>query len=552
MPAMRFRTLSLLCALAGAAIAQCGSNSLVTPPNYLSNNNGSPGGAVYFTLDVLPAAANGVSMCGLSVHTGVVAGTAMTATVYRHLSLTNANSLTSANVTAPNWCPIAALSGTSAGLSAASFLTMTGGAMDFPVGQYALAVVATSGNWEHRYTNGLANVATDGNITFTGGRATNVPFTGTPFGTATNHRIFNGTFHYDLPAAPVTLSPCGAVATATNAGAGCGGLGASMHELYAAGPGTFDLVNLAGPSSTDLLFVDAGGTVSVANLPGSPIVAPAAPNLGLGDDTNTALLPIGFSASIGGHTFNSISIASNGYVWLGGTGVGDFTPTAAELTSQGARFAPYWVDFNPTLGGSVHLDLGTNLAIVTWLNVFPFGGTAVEATVQLEITPNTMLVRYDPNIATGYATTASDRIVGFSNGVAHATPAAVDYSAGGVPSVVGDVNLTLASGARPIAGTTVQLLLNGIEAFNVGGVVAELGVAGAGVLMPNPPFHAGCNQYVSGGAATIGLVFAPGGSVPFTIPPGIGLNGLPVVWQGASLGTLFKTSNAVNHVIGNF
>jgi len=248
-------------------------------------------------------------------------------------------------------------------------------------------------------------------------------------------------------------------------------------------------------------------------------------------------------------------MASNGYVFLGTTGLADFSPTGAELTAQGARIAPYWFDFAPNLGGTTHIDVSAGLVICTWLNCWPFAGTGPEGTVQLEITASSLRCRFDPNGGT-WVSTASQRIVGFSNGVSHAAPAMVDLNGGSVPPVTGSAtaDLSLTTDSVAFAGGTGTWRTSGIPfPGGIAGTLAEIGVAGAPVLLPSPPFAVGCNQYVSNSAIVLALYFASlEGTVSISIPAGPSFLGLPLVLQSAAIGGAagYVTSNAVNAVVG--
>ena len=87
-------------------------------------------------------------------------------------------------------------------------------------------------------------------------------------------------------------------------------------------------------------------------------------NLALTDDSVAVGLPLGFNfPKPGGGTTPSISVSSNGFVWLGvRADSGCCNGDVAKLTSQMARIAPLWLDLDPGAGGAV------------WFNTFPAGG----------------------------------------------------------------------------------------------------------------------------------------------------------------------------------
>lgn len=101
-------------------------------------------------------------------------------------------------------------------------------------------------------------------------------------------------------------------------------------------------------------------------------------NLALTDDSVAVGLPLGFNfPKPGGGTVPSISVSSNGFVWLGvradsGCCNGDIT----KLTTQMARIAPLWLDLDPGAGGAV------------WFNTFPaVGGLPASAVVTWDAVP---------------------------------------------------------------------------------------------------------------------------------------------------------------------
>src|SRR5262249_57323325 len=124
---------------------------------------------------------------------------------------------------------------------------------------------------------------------------------------------------------------------------------------------------------------------------------------------------------------------------------------------------------------------------VTWNACFPCGGAAPEATVQVEITGTSILVRYDPLVG-AYSGVASNRIVGFSNGVSQlVAPPSSDLDGGAVPPVTGAVNLLTVADSPAFAGGSGVFRTTGIPAGGIGGLLAEIGVAGPGVPPPGAP-----------------------------------------------------------------
>lgn len=513
--------------------AVAGTSSLTTPPLFQSNNNGSLGGAVYFQLDV--ASSFGRRIVGIDVNTSVASGTPLTGDLYLNQVESNIALLTTGSpaLAATNWCNVSSLTGVSNGDDVPSPMLLTA-PLALPVGSYVLAIV---GNFEHQYTTGTGSneVVSGFGVTFRAGSASNAPFTGTVF----TPRVLNATFQIEVPTTPITNFPFQALAN--QAGSGCGGSPSQIFENFAIG--AFDLEAPA----RDILFTFAGGSVTTAVVAGTAIVAPVAPDLGLADDQNTALLPLGFTVS--GLCADSISIASNGYVWLGSLGATDFSESPAEFVNQGARVAAYWTDLDPTAGGSVHLDLGPGQARITYLNVFPFGGAAPEVTAQVVIQANSIRIRYNP-AGGAYATSV---LVGLTNGVAPAAiPAGVDFSAGGIPANPWNSHLTLRASPRPILGLTTTFETTGLPAGAIGASYAAVGPASPGIpLFPVTPL--GCSGYLTGSLISLGVFFGScNGSVNVAVPSNEALVGFTFAVQSIALGTVLTTSNVIDCRVGCF
>ena len=90
-----------------------------------------------------------------------------------------------------------------------------------------------------------------------------------------------------------------------------------------------------------------------ARLGGNNWSNPTTPDLGLSDDGVTSPLSLGFNLSFPGGNTSQVRMCSNGYVWINGSSTGaDYTPSSSELTSESPRLAPFWMDCDPTSGGS--------------------------------------------------------------------------------------------------------------------------------------------------------------------------------------------------------
>jgi hypothetical protein len=159
-----------------------------------------------------------------------------------------------------------------------------------------------------------------------------------------------------------------------------------------------------------LVFLTAFGLSNFARAQGA-VAGPCfqtnfGANLALTDDSVAVGLPLGFNfPKPGGGTVPSISVSSNGFVWLGvradsGCCNGDVT----KLTSQMARIAPLWLDLDPGAGGAVWFNTfpaGGGLpasAVVTW-DAVPEFGFPQPLTFQLQLfADGSFATFYDPNV----------------------------------------------------------------------------------------------------------------------------------------------------------
>lgn len=99
-------------------------------------------------------------------------------------------------------------------------------------------------------------------------------------------------------------------------------------------------------------------------------------NLNLGDDeTQTVSLP--FSFTYYGHTYNSISICSNGFIAMGNISDHPYTNYSLPHQDNIIMVAPFWDDLNPNSNGGVYYyyDSAYHKFIVEWSQVPHYGGT---------------------------------------------------------------------------------------------------------------------------------------------------------------------------------
>jgi hypothetical protein len=156
-----------------------------TPPSTLttvfaSNNSGSVGGAIYFDL----TAATNLYLSGLDVNTATTVGTPIIVDVFTRSGTYAGNENTTAG-----WSARTTGHGVAAALNTPSSIQFND---MIPLGAgLTTGVAIVARNFDHRYTNG-ANVYSNANLSFSGGSATNVPFSGAVF----SPRTANMTFQY--------------------------------------------------------------------------------------------------------------------------------------------------------------------------------------------------------------------------------------------------------------------------------------------------------------------------------------------------------------------
>lgn len=524
-------------ACAGGAPAQCGANQVTTAPAFVANNGGEVGGVVYFTLDVMAIA--GVSICGISVHTTVGGGAAIDGFVYLHQSATDVDQLTAANNTAGDWCAIAGLTGVGNGIGAPSPCSLVNAtnSIDLAPGQYLLAV--GNGDFDHDYTNGTGcspgnQCAGNIGLGFRGGKASN----DFPSPAVIDLRVFNATFDYDIAAAPVTTTPCGLAAACTSSGVACGGVPSHLHELF---PNTvFDL------GSTDLLLTSSG----FAPVAQTAIVTPAGPGLTFSDDGSSDFAPLGFTLALGGDRYHEFSVCSNGYIRFDGNSSGiDYSESEAEFYAEGARLAPLWDDLNPSVGGAIHIETNAGNVRITYLDIHEWG-QANTVTFQVEITPTTVLYRYDASST--FNTANGGALVGYANGTAGAVLAGFDLSAAPTAPVLGAPDLSLSCDSPAIAGGVLVLTMHGNR--TIGAVLAALGQLGGGAPL-GAPFAPNCTRYIAVGHFNLGVATTASASYPISIPIGAAFLGLPLSFQAAAVDAataVAVASNGITAIVGDF
>jgi hypothetical protein len=513
----------------------CGAFTLTT------DDNAGTGAALtaYFTLDV--TAVHGVSICGIDV---ISAGwsSVIQATLYRHKTLTDYTQLTPATSGPENWCEVAALSGQGVGPGSPARWSLANAtnSLDLQPGQHLLSIrPAQNGYLRMQYSPTTSRSLTDAgaNLTFRGGAI--VDNAG-----AVSTGCIDCAFHYDVASAPILQSPCAAAVTVV--GSSCGSAPNMVYEQFSSA-NPWDL------TTSDIVVETLGAGIRLNTRPHTQLYPVVGPDLGLQQDSASPLIPLGFDLGVFDMpTVNAISVCSNGSIFFGGVGNTTHTESAITLGNDVVpRLMPLWNHFEMGNGETIHVDVypGTE-TVVTFRNMNEYVALNTQ-TFQVVIEPQTMRIRYAPN---SYFT--DDGMVGFYNGVPFSPPNAqsrVDLTAGLTPMTYmrARPELALVGVTRALLGNSLDVRLDNNP--GLGGVLAEIGFATAGVPLPSPPFATNCTRYVGGGAVMLGLALSPSSTFSMAIPNNTHFLGLPFGLQGASLENgVIMTSNALEAITSNF
>jgi hypothetical protein len=331
-------------------------------------------------------------------------------------------------------------------------------------------------------------------------------------------------------------------AQATNFGTGCGGAPGCSGSFYEP---SFDLAN----SGYTLAF--NAGAYTLGTLTGSWI-APAGTSLPAGDDVGS-LQALPFALPFPGGSTNNLWICSNGFVSAASNGT-SFTPTAAALLSGQRTWAALWRDLLPAAGG-MRFDATAQRVVISFNNVPNYGGGGA-VTFQWQFWANgTVHVIYQA------VTGTSSTLVGYSPGGGASDPGAIDISAtlaAGLPlctpSTPPTPSLALNASARPVLGTTINLVTTNILPGSLLGLsILSLnqlpGIDLTSIGMPNCFLYAGLDSvsnFATPGASA---------SVPWSLPNIPSLSGTVIASQSATLTVGvnpfgFATSNGVQFVLG--
>src|SRR5438093_2767741 len=238
------------------------TNSITTL--FASNNNGSPGGAVYFDLTV---AAVPITVTSLDLNTA-------STSPFSNMQVWVLPGMTfqGHETNMALWTQVATGSGTGAGLNLPTHVTLSNPIPLLAGTLYGIALVADP-SFAHYYTNGNGSNQNYSNadLALFLGSATNVPFTAPVF----SPRVWNGTIYYTAG------GPCGSPTPTPTAS------------------GT--------PSPTPTCT--PGGNYVIAQIGGS--IVPGTTDIGNHADDLVTTIPLPFSFTLYGQAFASINLSSN-------------------------------------------------------------------------------------------------------------------------------------------------------------------------------------------------------------------------------------------------
>ena len=150
--------------------------------------------------------------------------------------------------------------------------------------------------------------------------------------------------------------------------------------------------------------------------------------LDLGDDDSEEV-PLGFTFPYQGADWTSVFVNSNGNLTFG-SGNTDWSESVPEFLAGAPRIAPLWVDLSPNNGGLVTVEYGSGSAMVSFVGVPEFFSTGSNTFSVTMYADGSVDIQYD-------GVSATDGLVGVTEGGGAADPGQTDLSAGGPYLAVG-------------------------------------------------------------------------------------------------------------------
>ncbi|MDA7494467.1 hypothetical protein N8467_00210 [bacterium] len=417
-----------------------GGSPLTT--TFANNNGGSVGGAVYFALEGV-AGGGGATITDIDLNCAGAGGATGSIEVYiqdgctfDHLGVWGGPVATSASTT------------TNASGTPTNFVLNT----PLSIGEgCCLSIAIVANGFGHAYTTGTSpfplTYATT-HLSFTGGSASNAPFSGSAF----NPRVANASFHYTVGGS------CPDLASAESVGEGCVADFTSFYEELTTA--AFDLTN------SDFNGTNSAAGYTVSSTVGSGIIAPGA----IGTPT---VLTMPDDGQVVAGTLGLV-VGSNGWVALGGGNANAWAPNVATFLDNPSTGLYAWTDLQPNNSGTVSYeeDPATGRTRTTFDQVNGWN-TMDPHSIQFDFNVNTG----DWNLRIGVVgfNNPEDWLVGFSPAGPSADPGSRDLTLASLFSfntqTADTVPLTLEAVGTPIIGQPFQLTTTNIEPtaiFHVG------------------------------------------------------------------------------------
>ena len=302
----------------------------------------------------------------------------------------------------------------------------------------------------------------------------------------------------DSPNLRMTYTPDAASAHYVTVGDGCYFRPHAWFEEFLASPSMPDIANTGQAwIYTGTNYIVVPSAVSIVN-PTSVSLTTGPYGLSTSANWDDALstpitIPFTFNAP-GGIATNSITISSNGCLYLDAVTTGGYTPvTGASYGGTSTfrdgppRIAAYFCDYDPTSGGGIYYeqDPSNQFVRVTWLNIPEWDTVIVPTainTVQVTLYANGNVDWVSGQLHNISVANGDNAIMGYTPGNGARLPAAIDISTslpytsgeGAIPPVLG-------MDARPVIGTTPNIVTTNITP----GTIVQILAAG-GALQPFP------------------------------------------------------------------
>lgn len=550
------------------------------------NNQGNPGGGLYFDLTVQQTLT--ITELNFGIGANNAAGTSCAVNIWLGPQTYEGN------VTDPSLWVLVGTTAPYSKVSAAGAYEVSSGCTVSPAGSNTAPVTLAPGSYGislqavgfiHGYTNGTGCTGTqppgscsnatwsNSHLQLRGGQAQNAFLSGGVF----SPRIFAGEIHYTLGGTPLSF------AARESYGEGCYANYQSWYE-YWPNPGSIDFANssllMAYDSANNRYNVSLGttpvDTASLVNPPlnhladGEVLISSTSAN-----PATQLIQPIIYASDGGQGVALDVNMNADGFVtlqgefpglWTGASIVPDIFATIAPLASTPTQ-VPASVGtfkfFDPSLAGSTHFDYNaaTGENLFTWQGVPDNGAAAALNTFQISINANGDIeMRWGAMSIAGGG--GNPEVVGYFVGDNALDPGSIDFTAAAPfsTSATDSDPLLLSAATNPILGTTVNLTTSqqtpnpgvGITFVTTVALVpgVDLGIIGAPGCFAHVDINAGVGNAIDS-IPVNGLV------VPFTIPNVPALSGASFFCQSAWLdpaANLFgvKTSNGLRLRVGNF